>query len=80
VDWSTPDGGFFFWLTLKAGDVASLEKAAAQEKLAFLPGPYFAAEPGRFSDHLRLAYGEIAEELIEEGVRRLGRALSRFTT
>jgi 2-aminoadipate transaminase len=79
AEWTTPDGGFFVWLKLKVGDVEAVTQAATQEELAFLPGPYFAAEPGRFSDHLRLAYGEIAEEQIEEGVRRLGRALSRIT-
>jgi 2-aminoadipate transaminase len=80
AEWNAPDGGFFVWLKLKAGDVHSAIEAAEHEKVAFIPGPYFAAEPGRFSGNLRLAYGEIAEELIEEGVRRLGRALSRATT
>jgi DNA-binding transcriptional MocR family regulator len=44
-----------------------------------IPGNYFAAEPGTLSAHLRLSYGEIAENAIDEGLRRLGRALERVT-
>jgi DNA-binding transcriptional MocR family regulator len=43
--------------------------------VSFIPGSYFAAEPGALTDRVRLSYGEIPDASIDEGLRRLGRAL-----
>src|SRR5262249_47371514 len=77
--WDSPEGGFFVWLTLKSGTVRALLDAAEQEKVSFMPGSYFAAQPDTFDRHLRLSYGEIPETMIDEGLGRLGRALARIT-
>ncbi|MCB2074130.1 MAG: PLP-dependent aminotransferase family protein [Novosphingobium sp.] len=76
AQWSDPEGGFFVWLTIPHGDVGEVLDAAEQEKVSFIPGTYFAATPGACSQSLRLSYGEIAEDRIDEGLRRLGRALA----
>lgn len=77
ADWHTPSGGFFVWLTLRGGDVRAVLDAAEAEKVSFIPGGYFAAEPGTLNRGIRLSYGEVAEEAIDEGVRRLARAMER---
>ena len=76
AEWRSPEGGFFVWLRLTRGGVASALDAGERERVSFIPGPYFAAEPGALTDCLRLSYGEIPEERIEEGLRRLSRALA----
>jgi 2-aminoadipate transaminase len=76
ADWGTPQGGFFIWMRLAHGEAAAAAAAAVEEKVSFLPGPYFsAAEP--FDRHLRLSYGQVAEDRIEDGIARLGRAIAR---
>ena len=73
-----PEGGFFLWLTLQGEDARvstqRLFEIALAEGVAFIPGP--ALSPGgRFDDALRLCFASTGPERIEEGVRRLTRAL-----
>jgi DNA-binding transcriptional MocR family regulator len=77
AEWQAPSGGFFVWLTLKHGDVRAALDTAEAENVSFIPGGYFAVEPGTLDRHLRLSYGEVAEGAIDEGVARLARALAR---
>jgi DNA-binding transcriptional MocR family regulator len=76
AEWSVPQGGFFVWLTMKAGHVEAALDAGELEGVSFMPGPYFAAEPSTYDRHIRLSYGEVSENQIEEGLARLGRALA----
>ncbi len=77
VTWTRPEGGFYTWLELPQGfdTPALLERALEDEKVAFVAGPpFFADNSGeRF---LRLCFSFLAEELIPEGVERLGRVIS----
>jgi DNA-binding transcriptional MocR family regulator len=77
VTWTVPTGGFFVWLTLKSGEIQQVLRPARDERVAFLPGPYFAVAAGAFRTNFRLSYGEIPEERLAEGISRLGRALER---
>jgi 2-aminoadipate transaminase len=77
ADWQAPAGGFFVWLTLRRGDTRAALDAAAAERVSFIPGSYFAVEPGALDRQLRLSYGEVTEDAIDEGLRRLARALAR---
>jgi 2-aminoadipate transaminase len=79
AQWQAPSGGFFVWLTLRHGDERAALDAAEAEQVSFIPGSYFAAEPGAPTRQLRLSYGEVAEDAIDEGLRRLGRALAQVT-
>jgi 2-aminoadipate transaminase len=72
VRWTTPGGGFFSWLTLPEGmDATDLAPAAMARGVAFVPGaPFFPDDRGR--NTVRLAFCKVPDEMIEEGVRRLG--------
>jgi DNA-binding transcriptional MocR family regulator len=74
--WTTPRGGFYVWVTLPEGaDTKSLLRhAIEQEKTAFVAGPPFFAD-GSGSRYLRLAYSFVPDEQIDEGIRRLARAI-----
>jgi DNA-binding transcriptional MocR family regulator len=77
VSWSRPQGGMFVWVSLPEGfDGAQLlEACLAEERVAFVPGaPFYAVEPDRAS--LRLSYSLPSAEDIDEGIRRLGRAIA----
>ena len=70
--WTKPDGGLFLWATLpRSIDTADLLRAAAREKIAFVPGaPFWVGEPVR--NTLRLNFSNASESAIREGIARLG--------
>jgi 2-aminoadipate transaminase len=69
--WTTPGGGFFTWVTAPDGiDSVALSPAATARKVAYVPGrPFYPADGG--ASQLRLAYSRVADDLIDEGIRRL---------
>ena len=70
--WTSPRGGFFTWLTAPDGvDTVALSPAATASKVAYVPGQPFYPGPGG-ATQMRLAYSRVADELIDEGARRLG--------
>jgi DNA-binding transcriptional MocR family regulator len=72
---TVPAGGLHLWVALPDGtDDIAVATAAATEGVVVFPGrPWFAAEPpGPF---LRLTYAAAPPDAIDEGVRRLARAL-----
>jgi GntR family transcriptional regulator/MocR family aminotransferase len=73
-----PQGGLFVWLQLPPGLSASeLYPLALEEGVAFAPGALFF--PGeRAQPYLRLTFAMHPPEIIEEGMRRLGRAVERL--
>lgn len=73
-----PQGGLFIWLQLPAGLSANeLYPLALEEGVAFVPGALFF--PGeRAQPYLRLTFAMHPPEIIEEGMRRLGRAVERL--
>lgn len=76
VSWSKPRGGMFVWVELPDGmhGAALLQAALAEERVAFVPGaPFFAVEPQAAT--IRLSYSLPTPEEIDEGVRRLARAI-----
>jgi len=75
---SEPKGGMFVWLTLPEGMDAKLllEKALAEEKLAFVPGAAFHALGGG-ENTLRLSFATCPPDAIEDGMRRLANLISR---
>jgi 2-aminoadipate transaminase len=70
--WTSPRGGFFTWVTAPDGvDTVALSPAASARKVAYVPGqPFYPGQGG--AAQLRLAYSRVADELIDEGARRLG--------
>jgi 2-aminoadipate transaminase len=69
VEWTTPHGGFFLWLTLPI-DAAELARRAVAEGVAIVPGgPFF--PDGRGTTNVRLSYSNVADELIDVGIERI---------
>lgn len=76
VDWTRPEGGLFVWLTLPVWmDAAALLQRALAENVAFVAGSAFHCD-GLGQNTLRLNFSYPSEEDIEEGVRRLTRAIA----
>jgi 2-aminoadipate transaminase len=74
--WVHPRGGFFVWVRLPSSvdTEALLPVAIEKEKTAFVAGtPFFDDGAGR--EFMRLSFSYVPAEQIEEGVKRLGRAL-----
>lgn len=75
VKYSTPQGGFFFWLRLPDGiDATELRKRAAGFKADFRPGTLFSSR-GELKNHIRLCFVYYQEEEIEQGISRLKQCL-----
>lgn len=73
-----PEGGMFLWITLPDG-VSSLDlfNTAIEENVAFVPGdPFYINKTGM--NTLRLNYTNSDENMIEEGIKRLGKAINEI--
>lgn len=78
VSYTRPEGGMFLWLTLPPSVSAmALFDEAIKEKVAFVPGAPFYVRP-EIQNTLRLSFSCVDEATIEEGVKRLCRALNRM--
>lgn len=70
--WNSPQGGLFFWLTLKQPlDTRTLLDAALAQDVAFMPGEPFFADPDANPGHLRLNFSHIDPARLDEGLKRL---------
>jgi 2-aminoadipate transaminase len=71
--WTTPAGGFYVWVTCPDGvDTVALSAAARAEKVAYVPGrPFYLTDAGVGGNQIRLAYSRVADDLIDEGIRRI---------
>jgi 2-aminoadipate transaminase len=78
VHWTRPSGGFFIWLRLPSyiDTKAMLPFAVSEEKVAYVSGKGFHVD-GSGHNTIRLAYSEASETDIEEGIRRLAKAIHR---
>jgi 2-aminoadipate transaminase len=76
ASWTQPRGGFFSWLTLPEGaDSIELARRAGERGVGIVPGTLFFPD-GRGNDTVRLSFSLVDEMLIEEGIGRLGSALT----
>jgi 2-aminoadipate transaminase len=73
--WTTPTGGFYIWVTAPDGvDTVALSAAARTQQVAYVPGrPFYPGDDG--VAQIRLAYSRVADDLIDEGIRRIGEVL-----
>jgi 2-aminoadipate transaminase len=73
--WTVPEGGFYIWLTAPDGtDTVALSGQARARKVAYVPGrPFYSGDEG--AAQIRLAYSRVADDLIDEGIRRIGEVL-----
>jgi DNA-binding transcriptional MocR family regulator len=77
VSWTKPQGGMFVWITLPKGmDGAKLlARSLETAKVAFVPGQAFFAD-GTGANTFRVSFSCANEEMIEEGISRLGKLIS----
>jgi len=69
--WTSPDGGFYVWVTLPEGfDASAMLPRAVTARVAYVPGTAFYAD-GLGTRQLRLSYCFPTPERITEGIRRL---------
>ena len=78
TSWTRPEGGLFLWVRLPEGFDSSdfLQRAVAEEKVAFVPGSAFYPNGGG-SNTLRLNFSNAQPDKIREGIARLGSAIKR---
>ncbi len=76
VLWTRPQGGLFLWITLPEGidSTELLREALGRDRVAFVPGASFFPRGGG-ERTCRLNFSYVGPELIEEGIRRLGKAV-----
>lgn len=76
VTWTTPAGGYFFWLTLPPTvDPVALREAARAHGVDYRPGSLFAVDGG-LGDRLRLSFAYYDEAVLTAAVASLGTALT----
>jgi 2-aminoadipate transaminase len=72
AQWTHPQGGLFIWATLPDYiDTTDMLARALRQNVAFVPGRA-AYLDGRGGSSMRLNFSGVAEDLIREGIRRIG--------
>jgi len=72
AEWTHPQGGLFIWATMPPYiDTTDLLARALREHVAFVPGRA-AYVDGRGASEMRLNFSGVDEDLIREGIRRIG--------
>ena len=79
VETTTPDGGFYLWLTLPEGvDSKAMLPQAVEELVAYTPGTAFFGN-GTGHRNLRICYSYPTPENIRIGIQRLANVVNRQT-
>ena len=78
VKWLRPEGGMFLWVTLPEGlDSPTLLEKTLKKRVAFVSGRAFYPNPQDGFGSLRLNFSYPADDLITEGLRRLGAVIDQ---
>src|SRR6185312_665945 len=70
ADWHVPEGGLFFWVTLKGLDTQKLLPLALEKNVLFTPGSHFMAD-GRPGSSMRLNFSLASPDAAERGLEIL---------
>jgi len=78
TSWTRPDGGLFLWARMPEGvDTEELLALASRSRVAFVPGgPFWVNRVVR--NTMRLNFSNASDEMIVEGIRRLGEAVKAY--
>jgi 2-aminoadipate transaminase len=69
--WTSPNGGFFIWVTLPEGvDAVDLQPKAQEKLVDYIPGTSFFSD-GSGRNSLRLSFSAVSAEQIDSGIARL---------
>lgn len=74
AQFTTPHGGYFFWLQIPGMDAKELRAKAQANKVDLRPGILFSSR-NSLTDHFRLSVSYYDIDQIEEGILRLKRCL-----
>jgi 2-aminoadipate transaminase len=75
VQWNTPDGGMFLWMTLPHGmNAVDLLPKAVERNVAFVPGAAFYSDAAQ-NNTLRLSFVTASVEQINEGIALLAQTI-----
>jgi 2-aminoadipate transaminase len=78
ISWTKPEGGMFLWVDLPEGmDSSELLKKALKKRVAYVTGKAFFADPKEGVSSMRLNFTHPSDEMITEGLRRLGSVLNQ---
>ena len=71
VEWTKPEGGYFFWLRFDESiDTAPLRDKAPDLEAGFSAGSVFSGSGG-LANYARLSFAHYAEDQIREGIARI---------
>ncbi|WKZ35837.1 MAG: PLP-dependent aminotransferase family protein [Anaerolineales bacterium] len=70
AQFTTPHGGYFFWLRLPNNDTQEIQKKAQAHQMGLRPGIRFSSRNG-LRDYMRLSISFYEDEQISEGILRL---------
>jgi DNA-binding transcriptional MocR family regulator len=72
ANWQIPQGGLFFWLTLKQPlDTRQMLPLALEQQVAFMPGEAFMPEPTRGTGQIRLNFSHADRDQTQVGLAKL---------
>ncbi len=75
LEFNAPSGGMFIWVKMAEGvDTMSMVQKAVENGIIFVPGAGFFPDAKR-SNYLRLSFATPSVEQIQEGMKRLARAV-----
>lgn len=75
TSWTSPNGGFFIWVTLPEGvDAVELQPVAQQNLVDYIPGTSFYSD-GSGRNALRLSFSAVTDEQINTGIARLANVI-----
>ncbi|MBN2412727.1 PLP-dependent aminotransferase family protein [candidate division KSB1 bacterium] len=78
VSWTRPNGGFFIWVTLPEHiDALHMLDKALSHDVVYVIGSAFYAGSGN-NNTLRISFCHESEEIIAEGIKRLGDAVKEY--
>ena len=78
VIWSKPEGGLFIWVTLPEGVKAKeLLNKCIEKGVIFIAGLAFYPN-AEVDNTFRMSFASMTDELIVEGISRVGEAMNEF--
>ena len=77
AEWTRPEGGLFLWATLPDYiDTTDLLAKALRDNVAFVPGRAAYVDGVRGASSMRLNFSASEEDVLREGIRRIGSVIS----
>lgn len=76
AQFSTPHGGYFFWVRIPGMDTTELRKNAKMQKVDLRPGILFSSQ-NKLIDYFRLSISYYDVDQIEEGILRMRKSIEK---